>query len=113
VRDAKLWPGIHITTVRMGHFGKKGCIYALEKKVAQKLRHFSKFCVITYEGAESSDTFREKGEYTLRGVKVVKKVKIFPAVLQKTSYVASRGRKKMKIFPSVLQIFAYVASRRH
>ena len=60
------------------------------KKVGQKHRHFWKFCVITYEGAESSDTFREKGEYTLRGVKVVKKVKKFPAVLQKTSYVASR-----------------------
>ena len=96
----------------MGHFGKKGCIYALgrklkdyakiwtqkrntygrgprhfeknvvftpledmtsngvnlwkAKKVGQKHRHFWKFCVITYEGAESSDTFRKNPEYTLR-----------------------------------------------
>jgi len=42
------------------------------------------------EGQKSSDTFQGKGEYTLRGVKVVKKVKKFPAVLPKTSYVASR-----------------------
>ncbi len=53
-----------------------------------------KFCVITYEGAESSDTSRKNPEYTLRGVKLVKKVKIFPAGLPKTSYVASRGSKK-------------------
>jgi len=56
-----------------------------------KLKDYAKFRTqkrnTTVEGP---DTFREKGEYTLRGVKVVKKVKIFPAVLQKTSYVASR-----------------------
>ena len=76
-------------------------------------------------GQESSDTFQGKGECTISQilrfaqddvmaeVKEVKIVKEFPAVLQKTSYVASKGSKKMKIFPSVFQIFAYVASRRH
>ena len=47
-----------------------------------------------------SDTFQEKGEYTLREilrfaqddvVVGVKKVKIFSAFLQISSYIASRG----------------------
>ena len=72
-----------------------------------------KICI--YDLGRKVPALSEKIRNIRLGVKIAKKVKIFSAVLQISSYIASRGAcevKINKIFPSVFQFFAYVASRR-
>jgi len=82
---ATLWQEIRYIRCRRGHLSEKICIYVLRNNRG------------------SPDTFQEKGECTLREIirlhfvqgqddvmAGVKKVKIFPALLHKTAYIASR-----------------------
>ena len=64
--DAKSRPGIHITTVRVGHFGKKSGIYVLEKS-SKMMRNFGPKNVI--HTVEGPDTLRKMSSFPMEGEK--------------------------------------------